>query len=74
MKVRTYVFNVEIISFSPMDESGLIDVDHDTYEFEAVDEESAIALLKERFNYSSNFLKQTVSQYRLLGAIEDETF
>jgi hypothetical protein len=70
----TYVFNVEIISFNPLDETGQIDVDHDTYDIEAVDEQSAIATLKERFNYVGEFIVSGVNNFRLIGTIEDETF
>lgn len=74
MSLLTYVFNVEIISFNPMDENGQIDVDHDTYDIEAADEESAIALLKEKFNFASEYLVSGINRFRLLGTIEDETF
>jgi len=74
MSVLTYVFNVEIISFNPSDETGQIDVDHDTYEMDAADEESAVSLLKERFNSSSEYLVSGIHRFRLIGTLEDETF
>jgi hypothetical protein len=71
--MTTYVFNVEIISFNPSDESGQIDVDHDTYDIEAVDEQSAVSILKGKFNFRGEHFVSGISRYKLTGCY-DETF
>ena len=73
MSMLTYLFSVEIISFNPMAEEPTIDVDVDTYDIEASNEEEAVELLKEKFNYRGEHLVSGISKYQLLGCY-DETF
>ena len=70
----TYLFNVEVISFNPMAENPTIDVDVDTYDIEASNEEEAMELLKERFNFRGEHLVSDISRCQLIGCYDDETF
>jgi len=74
MSMLTYLFTVEVISFNPMDETPSIDVDVDTYDIEASNEEEAVQLLKERFNFRGEHLVSGLNNYKLVGCYDDETF
>lgn len=70
----TFVFQIELISFNPSEESAEIDVDIDTVEIEAVDEEKAIEGLKEKFNISLPYKRQCLANFKCYGSMEDENF
>ena len=74
MSMLTYLFNVELVSLNPSAEDTIVDIDHNTVDIEAIDEKSAIEAMIERYTFSSDFFKQTVSRWRLIGTYEEETF
>lgn len=70
----TFVFQIELVSFNPSEEPTEIDVEMDTVEIEAADEEKAVEGLKERFNISLPHRAQSLANFQCYGCIEEEKF
>jgi len=69
----TYFIVVEIITvnFSSPEE---IDVELDTFDVVACDEQSAVEALKEQINYHTEWGARGINQLQVCGRLEDETF
>lgn len=69
----TFILLAEIISVN-FAEPEVIDLDQDTYEIVAADENSAIESLKEQVDYRTEYGARSVSAVQVYGRVEDENF
>lgn len=69
----TFILAAELLSVN-FAEPEVIDVDQDSYEIVAADEQSAVEALREKIEYHTEFASRGIASVQVVGRLEDETF